>query len=130
MGAAPATVDSRMPRFSQAVQAAVLAAAFLLNPVAGRWAVAVVGVVLVLAVVGGPAYNVLALIYRALPIPPGEPEAAAPPRFAQTIGAVFLVVGSVVLFAVTVESALWWVLGWGPALAVAVLSALAATTSF
>lgn len=120
-------IDSRIPRFSQGLQAVVLAVAFLLD---WTWAVPILAVILAAAVLGGPRWNLLALLYRALPIPPGELEPAAPPRFAQTIGAAFLTIGAITLVTAQEGSATWWVLGWGPALAVAVLAALAATTSF
>ncbi len=116
-----------LPRFSQAVQAVVLAVAFVTD---ARWVVPLMAVILSAAVLGGPQFNLLAHLYRSLPIPSGEPEPAAPPRFAQTLGAIFLIIGSIGLFAATRETTIWWVLGWGPALAVAVLAALAATTSF
>lgn len=120
-------VDSRLPRFSQAVQALILAVAFLLD---AAWVVPVLAVMLLAASVGGPSWNALAYVYRALPIPPGEMEPAAPPRFAQSLGAGFLILGSLGLFLATRDTTVWWVLGWGPALAVAVLAALAASTSF
>lgn len=120
-------IDSRLPRFSQALQAAILALAFLVDAV---WVVPAMAVILLAAVAGGPRWNLLAHLYRVLPIPPGEMEPAAPPRFAQTLGAAFLTIGSIGLLAAGRGSTAWWVLGWGPALAVAVLAALAATTSF
>ena len=120
-------IDSRLPRFSQALQAIALAAAFLLD---AEWVVVVLAVILILAALGGPRFNLLAHLYKALPIPPGEMEPAAPPRFAQTLGAIFLTVGSIALFATQQESQPWWILGWGMALMVAVLSALAATANF
>jgi len=120
-------IDSRLPRFSQGLQALLLAAAFLVDAV---WVVPLLAVVLIAAALGGARYNLLAYLYRALPIPAGEPEPAAPPRFAQTLGAVFLTLSSVFLLATGQDSTPWWVLGWGPTLVVAVLAALAATTSF
>ena len=120
-------VDSRLPRFSQGMQAVLLGLAFLFD---ARFIVPALAVVLGAAVLGGPKLNLWAHLYRALPIPAGEPEPAAPPRFAQMIGTVFLVVGSAGLYLLEAETTTWWVLGWGPALAVAVLSAVAATTSF
>lgn len=120
-------VDSRLPRFSQAVQALVLAVAFVLD---ARLVVPIMAVILAAAAFGGPKVNLLAYLYKALPIPPGEPEPAAPPRFAQTLGTVFLGIGAVGLFALDPKTTAWWVIGWGPALAVAILAGLAATTSF
>lgn len=122
-----AVIDSNLPRFSQALQSLLLAVAFVLDL---RWMVPVLAVVLTVAVVGGPRWNALAYLYRALPIPRGEPEAAAPPRFAQLIGAVFLIAGTAALYSLTPETTTWWVLGWGPPLIVAVLAGIAATTTF
>jgi hypothetical protein len=119
-------VDSNLPRFSQGLQAVLLALAFVLDT---RWIVPVLAAALIAAAVGGPRWNVFAYLYGALPIPAGPPEPAAPPRFAQTLGAIFLTVGSVALFTATPESGPWWTLGWGPALMVAVLAGLAASTS-
>jgi hypothetical protein len=122
-------VDSHLPRFSQGLQALLLAVAFLVDPISGRWVVVALAVILGLAAVGGPRLNLFAYVYRAVPVPRGEPEPAAPPRFAQTLGTVFLAVASVMLFASTIETLGWWIGGWGPALLVALLAALAATTS-
>ena len=126
-GYARRVIDSNLPRFSQGLQAVVLALAFLLDV---RPVVPILGLVLLAAVVGGSRYNLLARLYRALPIPRGEPEPAAPPRFAQTLGVTFLAIGTAGLYAAEAESPGWWLLGWGPALVVAVLSGVAATTSF
>lgn len=120
-------VDSAIPRFSQGVIAVVLSIAFLAE---AEWAVPATGALMAVAVLGGPAWNLFARLYRALPLPSGEPEPAAPPRFSQALGAVFLAVGTVFLFAATQGTAGYWWGGWGPTLAVAVLAAIAATTSF
>jgi hypothetical protein len=120
-------IDSNLPRFSQGLQAVLLALAFLLD---ARWVVVAVAVVLVAAALAGPRFNLFAYLFKALPVPRGEPEPAAPPRFAQRIGATLLTVSSLVLLTAEPESSMWWALGWGPALVVAVLSALAATTAF
>jgi hypothetical protein len=122
-------VDSHLPRFSQGLQALLLAAAFVIDPVSGRWVVVALAAILCAAAAGGAKANLFAYAYRALPIPPGEPEPAAPPRFAQVLGAVFLTIASVILFAASIETTGWWVGGWGPALLVALLAGLAATTS-
>ncbi|MDQ3939914.1 MAG: DUF4395 domain-containing protein [Actinomycetota bacterium] len=120
-------IDSRIPRFSQAIQAVLLAIAFLLD---ARFIVIALAVVLVAAALGGPRWNVLAHLYQALPISPGELEPAAPPRFAQTLGAVFLTISSVALVTTAAESMPSWIVGWGVTLLVAVLSGLAAAASF
>ncbi len=120
-------VDSHLPRFSQALQAILLAIAFLLE---ARLVVVALALVLLLASAGGPRWNVFAHLYRALPLPRGEPEPAAPPRFAQTLGAVMLTIASVALFAAPEGTATHALLGWGPALLVAVLAGLAAATAF
>ena len=85
---------------------------------------------LLAAVLGGPRWNLMAYAYRALPIPRGEPEPSGPPRFAQTLGVIFLGVATIGLFAAPRESTAWDLIGWGPSLLVAVLAGLAATTSF
>lgn len=120
-------VDSNLPRFSQGLQALILGLAFLLLI---PEAVPALAIVLGASVVGGARFNLWAHLFRALPVPRGEPEPAAPPRFAQLLGTIFLVIGTIGLVAADQESTAWWVLGWGPALAVAVLSGIAATTSF
>lgn len=120
-------VDSHLPRFSQAVQALVLAVAFVLDV---RLVVPALAAILAAAVWGGPRLNLMAHLYRALPIPRGLPEPAAPPRFSQAMGAAFLMIGTVALYATASETLPWWVIGWGPALAVAVLAGIAASTSF
>ena len=120
-------IDSHLPRFSQAVQAVVLAVAFLIDL---EIVVPILGLVLLAAVLGGPRWNLLGYLYRALPIPRGEPEPAAPPRFAQTVGTIFLALGTLGLYTTDLDTTSRLVLGWGPALVVALLSALAATTGF
>lgn len=120
-------VDSHLPRFSQAVQAVLLVIAFALE---ARGIVVVLALILLGAVIGGARFNLLAYAYKGLAIPRGELEPAAPPRFAQTIGTGLLIIASVVLFAASPHSGPWWFFGWGPALVVAALSALAAASGF
>jgi Domain of unknown function (DUF4395) len=120
-------IDSRIPRFSQAIQALALVVAFLLE---ARFVVVVLAAILLAAVLGGPRWSLFGRLYKGLNLPPGEPEPAAPPRFAQTLGVVFLGVGSLGLFVADPGTQPYWILGWGAALMVAVLAGLAATTSF
>ena len=118
-------IDSHIPRFGQAILAVALAVAFLLD---APWVVPVFAVLLAASYLGGPTWNVFARLFSALRLPPGEPEPAAPPRFSQGLGAVFLSVSTIGLYFAAAESTAWWVLGWGLALAVSVLAALAAAT--
>ena len=120
-------VDSAIPRFSQAVQAVALATAFLVD---ARLVVPTLSLVLLAAVVGGPRWNLFGRIYRGLNLPEGEPEPAAPPRFAQLLGTIFLGIATVGLFFSEPGTAAYEWIGWGSALAVAVLAGLAATTKF
>jgi hypothetical protein len=120
-------IDSRIPRFSQALQALALVVAFLLE---ARFVVIVLAAILLVAVLGGPRWNLFGRLYKGLHLPPGEPEPAAPPRFAQTLGVVFLGIGSLGLFLADPGTGPYWIIGWGAALMVAILAGLAATTSF
>jgi hypothetical protein len=120
-------VDSHLPRFSQGVIAVVLSVAFVADVPA---VVPIAGLALAAAVLGGPRFNLFAYLYRALPIPAGDLEPAGPPRFSQALGAAFLGIATVGLYAARADTTPWWVLGWAPALAVAVLAGIAAATAF
>ena len=120
-------IDSRLPRFAQSVQAVLLAVAFLLD---WRVVVPLLAVVLTAAYLGGPRWSFFWYLYRALPIPRGEPEPAPPHRFAQGLGALFLWVGSAGLYGARPDTLPWWIVGWGAPLAVAALAAVAAATAY
>lgn len=120
-------IDSRIPRFSQAIQAVALAFAFVLE---ASLVVPVVGGIMLVGLVGGPRWNLFGRIFRLLPIGPGQLEPAGPPRFAQAVGVAFLAASTIGLLTLEAETAAWWAIGWGPALAVMTLAAVAATTSF
>lgn len=119
------TIDVNIPRFNQAVVAAATAVAFVTQAPA---LVAVTFAVLVISWAGGPRLAPLTRLYvaairpRVDPDGPSELEPAAPPRFAQMVGSVFLGVATVAL-----ASGLTG-LGWGLVLIVTALAALAATT--
>lgn len=122
-------VDPRQPRFGQGVTGAVLGIGYLLD-----WPVVipVIAAVLAGASLLGPAGNLYAHGFRALRAvlrlgPPAELEEAAPPRFANTLGFVFLTVASVAFFAFSAPLAGGWV-AWGLALLVSVLALLSAIT--
>ncbi len=116
-------VDVNVPRFNQTVVAVLTATAFVLDQ---TWLVAAVFLVLAVSWAGGPSMAPLTLIYTKLIRPrlqgPVVTEHAAPPKFAQLIGAGFL--GTAAL-------ALWLGfagLGWGLTLVVTALSGLAAVS--
>ena len=118
-------VDVNVPRFNQALVTVLTALAFLLD---APWLVAITAAILAVSYVGGAGLAVFPQLYvRALrprldPDGPSELEPAAPPRFAQLLGALFLTAASVA-FSVGLTAA-----GWGLTLVVTALAALAATT--
>ena len=118
-----ARVDVNVPRFNQAMVAGLVGLAFV-----GQWwpLVGAVAAVLAITRLAGPRWGLFTQLYVRLVRPrlagPIETEPAAPPRFAQLLGTVFLGAATV---AFVVD---WAVIGWAIALAVFVLAALAATT--
>lgn len=122
-GGTPRPIDPRGPRFNQAVLASALVAGFLLD----WWYVApIFAVVLVLGAALGPAYGPFLRLYVELIKPrlgpPAELEDPRPPRFAATVGVVFLT-GATISFLAGATT-----LGWALALIVAALAGLAAAT--
>lgn len=118
-------VDVNVPRFNQGVVAVVTGLAFVLQaPVL----VAAMAAVLALSAFGPSSVALLTQLYVRLVRPrldpdgPSEFEAAAPPRFAQRIGAGFLVAATLAFVADA------GVLGWTLTLIVTALAALAAAT--
>lgn len=128
MAAAPKPIDPRAPRFNQGVLTVALLLGFLLD---GAWSGArlvapIFAVVLFLGAAFGARYGPFLRLYAELIKPrlqpPAELEDPRPPRFAATVGVLFL-------GAATVAFALGAVgVGWVLALIVAVLAGLAATT--
>lgn len=124
--AKPATmVDPRQPRLGQAITGGVLLIGFLLDVPA---VLPVLAAVLAGASLLGPPFNLYAHLFRVLRRaaafgPPRELEEAAPPRFANAVGFVFLTVASLAWFAFDAG----WV-AWGLGLLVSALALLAAIT--
>jgi hypothetical protein len=116
-------VDVDVPRFNQALVALLTGAAFLFDQ---WWLVAVTFAVLAISWVGGPGVAPFTRLYvgfvrpRLHPDGPTEFEPAAPPRFSQLLGAMFLGAASVALYAGVTA------LGWTLTLIVTALAALAA----
>lgn len=123
MATTPAPIDPRGPRTNQAVLATALVLGFLLG---AWWVVPVFAAVLFLGAAFGPKYGPVlvffAKVVRPRLDPPAELEDPRPPRFAATVGVIFLV-GSTAAFVAGAAT-----LGWALALIVAALAALAATT--
>ncbi len=121
--AAPAPIDPRGPRFNQAVLAVALFGGFLAD---WRPVVPLFAVVLLAGAALGPRYGpflaLFAKVIRPRLGPPRELEDPRPPRFSAALGVVFLAAGTLA-FAAGAPG-----LGWGLALVVAALAALAAAT--
>lgn len=119
-------VDVDVPRFNQAVVAALTGIAFLADL---PWLVAVAFALLALSWAGGPRWAPLTQLWvRALrpvvrPDGPAAFEDARPPRFAQLLGTLFLGAATV-SFALGAPA-----VGWTLTLVVTALAALAATTA-
>ncbi len=120
---APKPIDPRGPRTNQAVLTVALVAGFVLD---WRAVVPIFAVVLLLGAALGPRYGPVLRLYAAVIRPrlkpPGELEDPRPPRFAASVGVVFLAAASVAFLAGIP------VLAWILALVVAALAALAAVT--
>ena len=125
----PRMVDPRQPRLGQAVTGVALLAGFLLD---APMVLPILAAVLALASIGGPTLNPYAWLFRGLRQagafgPPSELEEAAPPRFANTLGFVFLSLATAAAYAFAPPLAGGWV-AWGLALVVSGLALLAAVT--
>ena len=119
----PQPIDPRGPRFNQAVLTVGLLAGFVADlPVVAP----IFAVVLFLGAAFGPSYGPVLRIYGTYVKPhldpPSHLEDPRPPRFAATVGVVFLTAATVAFVAGATG------LGWGLALVVAALAGLAATT--
>lgn len=123
----PKPIDPRGPRFNQAVLTVGLLAGFILSGVsdAAYLVLPVFAVVLLLTTLGpkyGPFLRLYAQVIKPRLSPPVELEDPRPPRFAATVGVIFL--GAATLAWLAGANALAWAL----ALVVAALAGLAATT--
>lgn len=120
----PATmVDPRQPRFGQAITGTVLLLGFLVElPVV----LPILAVILAGASLLGPRWNVYAYLYRSVKVllgPPSELEEAGPPRFANTLGFLFLTAATIAFYAFDAVG-----VAWGLGLLVSGLALLAAIT--
>ncbi len=118
-------IDPRGHRFGAGVSAIVLIVAFVTGtPLLVFLAFLSIGV----SAAFGLTYSIYGAIWRRIvriaKLGPTEPEHEYPPRFAQVLGSVALILG-LVAFGVGATS-----IGWGLSLAVAALQILLATTGY
>jgi hypothetical protein len=118
-------IDPRGHRFGAGVSAVLLIAAFVTGT---TWLVGVVLVSIGVSAAFGLRFSIYGVVWRriakALALPRVEPEHEYPPRFAQVLGSVALIL-SLAAFALGATT-----LGWVFALAVAGLQTLLATTGY
>jgi hypothetical protein len=115
-----------VPRGKAAFHTLLPVIAFLVDkpfPPAGKVIIALTGLAMAVSVAGGPRWSIFGRLFQqvlrpAMHIGPGVLEAAAPHRFAEFVGAVFLLAATVA-FLLGVP-----VLGWALSLLVAALAAL------
>ncbi len=118
-------VDRNGMRFGAGLSAAALMLGFAYDL---DVVVAIVAGALAIGAAFGPQWSPMSLLFRGLraSVLRGmrpEPEPAAPPRFAQLLGAFMLIAATLALYVYEAEA-----VGWGLAIVVAVLQALLATT--
>jgi hypothetical protein len=118
-------IDPRGHRFGAGLSAALLVVAFVVD---APWLVAVALASIGVSAAFGLRYSVYGAIWRrvvrVLSLPPTTPEHEYPPRFAQTLGSVALIL-SLVAFGLGVPP-----IGWILAFAVAGLQSLLAVTGY
>jgi len=123
MAGSPRPIDPRGPRFNQGVLTVALLVGFALNLKA---IAPVFGAVLFLGAAFGPKWGPFLRLYadviKPRLSPPRELEDPRPPRFAATVGTVFLA-GATIAFVAGAGT-----LGWVLTLIVAALAGLAAVT--
>jgi hypothetical protein len=88
------TIDARGPRFSAAITSLVLVAALATHSV---WVLAAQALVFAIGAFRGPQFTPYALLFRTLVRPrlkgPVPTEDVRPPRFAQSVGLIFALIG-------------------------------------
>ena len=118
-------IDPRGMRFGAGISAILLVAGFLAD---ARWIVPLVLLSLGVSAAFGMRYSIYGIVWKRLvpilKLGKAEPEHEYPPRFAQTLGSIALML-SLLAFIVG-----WTGLGWAFALAVAALQTLLAVTGY
>jgi hypothetical protein len=93
-------IDARGPRFAATITATVLAIALVTQ---NKWVLLAQGLIFLIGAVRGPQFTPYGLIYKNLVKPRlskvGPTEDVRPPKFAQAVGFVFALLGSIGAFA-------------------------------
>lgn len=108
-------VDTNALKTNQALIVATVIVAFVLGEEIGAWLIAALAISLAIGA-ARPGYGPIQLLYRyairgtGLIKPNPRPDDPAPHRFAQALGATFLAIAAILLFAGV--ATLGWVLAW------------------
>ena len=93
-------IDARGPRFSATITAFVLAAALVTQ---NKWVLVAQGLVFLIGATRGPQFTPYGLIFKSVVKPRlnkvAPTEDVRPPKFAQAVGFIFALVGSIGAFA-------------------------------
>jgi hypothetical protein len=93
-------IDARGPRFGATITATVLAIALVTQ---NKWVLLAQGLIFLIGAVRGPQFTPYGLIFKNVVKPRlskvGPTEDVRPPKFAQAVGFVFALVGSIGAFA-------------------------------
>lgn len=99
----PAQVDSAVPRAKAALHFLLPAIAFLVGSPAAQYILLATGLIMAASVLGGPKFSLFGRLFKAvrpaLKIGAGKLEAVAPHRFAEAVGAIFLLAAAAMYFA-------------------------------
>ena len=92
-------IDARGPRFAASITTLVLAIALVTQ---NAWVLALQGLVFLIGAVRGPQFTPYGLIFKSLIKPRLKKEAPTedvrPPKFAQSVGFIFVLVGTIGAF--------------------------------
>jgi hypothetical protein len=114
-------IDARGPRFGAVITTTVLAIALLTQ---NKWVLVAQAIVFAIGALRGPQHTPYGLIFKNFIKPrlaqPGPTEDVRPPKFAQSVGFIFALVGSIGAFA---DADLVFTIATGFALGAAFLNA-------
>ena len=93
-------IDARGPRFSASITTIILAIALVTQ---NKWVLVGQGIVFAIGAIRGPQFTPYGLIFKNFIKPqlaqPGPTEDVRPPKFAQSVGFAFALVGTIAAFA-------------------------------